>query len=378
MARPPLTDEQRVAWLRLARSERVGPVAFHNFINRFGSAQAALDALPAILGRAGGKNTAALFPEDAARRELEEAARLGIRHLAYGEPDYPSLLRKIDDNPPFLLVKGSVAFDARPHVAIVGSRNASIAGQKMAALLASGLAEAGHTVVSGLARGIDAAAHKASLKAGTVAVIAGGHKRLYPAENIPLAEAIVDNGGAIVSEMPPSFEPRGQDFPRRNRIVSGLSIGVAVVEAAKRSGSLITARLAGEQGRQVFAIPGSPLDPRADGTNALIREGATLIRSVDDIIHDLRPMLASNDDDGLIGQEPFRLETGDDDEFNSDMLPENAIDIIVSGLGSSPVHQDDIVRYTHLSAAVVIACLCELEVSGRIERLESNTFVLAA
>jgi len=261
-------------------------------------------------------------------------------------------------------------------VAIVGSRNASVAGQKMAASLGRELAEAGHVIVSGLARGIDTAAHNAALKTGTIAIIAGGHRRIYPAENITLSNTILDHGGAIISEMPPAFEPRGKDFPRRNRIISGLSLGVVVVEAARRSGSLITARLASEHGRQVFAIPGSPLDPRADGTNNLIREGATLIRSGEDIINDLRPMRRLDDSDDLDGQQPFRLEARNEDEFIGTIIAEDTLDIVLNGLSRSPVHQDDIIRYTGLSAAGVISSLCELEVSGRIERLEGNTFVV--
>lgn len=376
MLRPSLSAEQRIAWLRLARSERVGPVTFQNFINRFGSAQAALDALPDIIGKNKTKTGARICSIEEAERELEEASRHNIHYIALGEPGYPSLLRETEGSPPFILVQGKLDFDSHPHVAIVGSRNASIAGQKMAATLAKELAEEGHVVVSGLARGIDAAAHKSSLKTGTVAVIAGGHLRLYPPENIPLAARIIDNGGSIISEMPPNFEPRGQDFPRRNRIISGLSLGVVVIEAARRSGSLITARLAGEQNRQVFAVPGSPLDPRADGTNNLIREGATLVRSAEDIINDLRPMRTFDAGDGFEGQQPFRLEMADDDGFEIDIVPEEVIDIVLNGLSGSPVHQDDIIRFTGLPAAGVLSSLCELEVSGRIERLEGNTFIL--
>ncbi|MEP2943238.1 MAG: DNA-processing protein DprA [Hyphomicrobiales bacterium] len=377
MLRPSLSDEQRIAWLRLARSERIGAVTFHNFINRYGSAQAALDALPDIMNRNKSKAGARICSRNEAEHELEEAARHGISYVAVGEAEYPCLLRETEGNPPFILVQGKTNFDALPHVAIVGSRNASIAGQKMASTLAGELSDAGHVVVSGLARGIDSAAHKASLKTGTVAVIAGGHLRLYPPENISLATSIIDNGGSIVTEMPPNFEPRGKDFPRRNRIISGLSLGVVIVEAARRSGSLITARLAGEQNRQIFAVPGSPLDPRADGTNNLIREGATLIRSAEDIINDLRPMRTFEDSGATDGQEPFRLEAGNDDEFSVDIVPEEVIDIVLNGLSQSPVHQDDIIRITELSAAGVISSLCELEVSGRIERLEGNTFILS-
>ncbi len=377
MKRPPLTEEQRISWLRLSRSDKVGPITFHNLINRFGSADAALDALPEISARHTKGKKPAIFSHEEAERELENARRLGIRHIAYGEPDYPSLLREADGMPPILLVQGKLGLDTNPHIALVGSRNASIAGQKMAMNIARELSEEGHIVVSGLARGIDKAAHQAALQKGTVAVIAGGHAKLYPQENIPLAYEIVENGGAIISEMPPFFEPRGQDFPRRNRIISGLSLGICVVEAAKRSGSLITARLANEQGRQVFAVPGSPLDPRAEGTNHLIREGATLVRGGEDIINDLRHIVPLNEEDDTYGQEPFRLETVKDEDFNSEYIPQNAVEVILDGLSSSPVHQDDIIRFTDLPSSLIISSLCELEIAGRLIRHEGNLFSLA-
>lgn len=376
MARPSLTYDQKVAWLRLARSERIGTATFHNLINRFGSAQLALDELPEISRRAGGARGPRIFSEEAAKRELDEAERLGIRHIAFGEDGYPSLLRETDGKPPFLLVQGNGKFDRLPHVAIVGSRNASVAGKKMASTLAHDLADHGHVVVSGLARGIDTAAHQSSLKTGTVAVIAGGHQHLYPAENKSLVQEILDHQGTIVSEMPPSFEPRGKDFPRRNRIISGLCIGVIIVEAAHRSGSLITARLAAEQGRQVFAVPGSPLDPRADGTNDLIREGATLIRSADDVINDLRPMTPLDNEESS-NQQPFRLETGKGEDFDTEYMPETVNEVILQGLSNSPVYQDDIIRHTNLTPSLVVASLVELEISGRVERCNGNMFVLA-
>lgn len=376
MARPSLTDDQRVAWLRLARTERVGPISFFNFINRFGSAENALAALPDIASNAGNSKFSKICSEDEALRELEAAQKLDVRHIAAGEPDYPVLLRQIDDPPPFLLVRGDIDFNQRPMVAIVGSRNTSIAGQKMATQLSSGLMEAGYVVVSGLARGIDTAAHKAALIGGTVAVMAGGHTQIYPPENASLADDIVENHGAVVSETPPWLSPRAQDFPRRNRIVSGLCSGVIIVEAARRSGSLITARLAGEQNRQVFAVPGSPLDPRSEGTNRLIREGATLARSAQDVIDDLRPSESFQEIPQTDGQSPFRFEAGSIDGFENNKLPDNDIELIAGNLSAAPVHIDDIVRFTGLSAQAVVACLCELEFSGRVERLEANTFKL--
>ena len=376
MARPSLTDEQRIAWLRLARTERVGPISFFNFINRFGSAENALEALPEIGSQTGGNKFPKICSRDDALRELDAAQKLGVRHIAAGEPDYPKLLRQIDDPPPFLLVRGEIDFNLRPMVAIVGSRNTSIAGQKMATQIAAGLMEAGYVVVSGLARGIDTAAHKASLSGGTIAVMAGGHGEIYPPENQDLSYQIVENHGATVTETPPWLSPRAQDFPRRNRIVSGLCSGVVIVEAAKRSGSLITARLAGEQNRQVFAVPGSPLDPRSEGTNKLIREGITLVRSANDIIEDLRPSENLQEIELVGEQTPFRFEDNETDDYDKNKLPESDIELIASNLSAAPVHIDDVVRYTGLSTQIVVACLCELEFSGRVERLEANMFKL--
>lgn len=376
MARPSLTDEQRIAWLRLARTEQVGPISFFNFINRFGSAENALEALPEIASKAGGNKFPKICSHDDALRELDAAQKLGVRHIAAGEPDYPKLLRQIDDPPPFLLVRGDIDFNLRPMVAIVGSRNTSIAGQKMATQLAAGLMEAGYVVVSGLARGIDTAAHKASLIGGTIAVMAGGHGQIYPPENLDLSNQLVENHGATITETPPWLSPRAQDFPRRNRIISGLCNGVIIVEAARRSGSLITARLAGEQNRQVFAVPGSPLDPRSEGTNKLIREGITLVRSADDIIEDLRPSENFQEIEAVSGQTPFRFEDNEADDYAKNKLPESDIELIASNLSAAPVHIDDVVRYTGLSTQIVVACLCELEFSGRVERLEANMFKL--
>src|SRR5687767_6909734 len=281
-----VTDSQRLSWLRLIRTDNVGPQTFRQLVNREGSADAAIAALPALSRRLG----ASLRILSVAEAEDEVAAleKLGGRIVLSSEPDYPALLHHIAGAPPVLSLIGGRAVDYQRTVAIVGARNASAAGQKLTRMLAGDLGAAGYTVVSGLARGIDAAAHKASLTTGTVAVLAGGMDRVYPEENVPLAQEIVAHGGALLSEMPMGWEPRARDFPRRNRLVSGLALGVVVVEAAKRSGSLITARLALEQNREVFAVPGSPLDPRAEGGNALIQEGARLITGAADVIEALR------------------------------------------------------------------------------------------
>lgn len=291
-----LSDAQRLDWLRLIRTEGVGPRTFRKLLNHFGGAGEALANLP-DLARSRRVAVPRIATVADVERELEAAGRIGVRHIATGEAGYPAALAAIDDAPPLLAVRGHEAALAAPGVAIVGSRNASAAGQQMARTLAADLGRAGYTVVSGLARGIDARAHEASLDTGTVAVLAGGHDRVYPAEHEALLARIIERGVAV-SEMPMGWEPRGRDFPRRNRLVSGLSLGVVLVEAARRSGSLITARFALEQGRDVFAVPGSPLDPRAEGTNDLIRQGATLVTQAEDVIAVLQPMIGRSGEGG--------------------------------------------------------------------------------
>ena len=288
-----LNAAQRLDWLRLIRTEGVGPRTFRTLINRFGGAGAALEALPDLAKR--GAKRVVPVTRAQAEAELEAAARIGARLVAMGEDDYPKLLQAADSAPPLIAIRGQAAILSRPAIAIVGSRNASAAGLGFTERLARGLGEAGLVVVSGLARGIDARAHKASLASGTVAVLAGGHDRIYPANHQALVESILDSGGAVLAEMPMGWEPRGRDFPRRNRIISGLAYGTVVVEAARRSGSLITARFALEQGREVFAVPGSPLDPRAEGTNDLIRQGATLVSEVEHVTSAIAPLLGRGD-----------------------------------------------------------------------------------
>jgi DNA processing protein len=330
-----LTDEQRLDWLRLIRSENVGPRTFRALVNQFGGASAALDALP-DLARRGGRLMLKVTTRAEAEKEMAAAARLGVRFVAMGEPDYPKTLQAIDTAPPLIALRGSVDPLSRPSVAIVGSRNASAAGLTFTERLSRQLGEAGYVVVSGLARGIDTRAHRASLETGTVAVLAGGHDRVYPSENEPLVRAIVDGGGAVVSEMPFGWEPRGRDFPRRNRIVSGLSYGVVVVEAARRSGSLITARFALEQGREVFAVPGSPLDPRAEGTNDLIRDGATLCAGVEHVIGVLEPLIAAGPRlDGI--EEPQHLVDAEElwDELDLPDIARAPVGPVMPDAGSS-------------------------------------------
>lgn len=357
-----LSNDQRISWLRLIRSENVGPATFRSLINHFGSAEAALDALPALARRGGSAKAIAIPSLAEAEDEIERTLAHGARIVAISEPLYPIYLRQIAAPPPLVTIRGgSPQLFGRPTAAIVGSRNASLAGHKMAERIGRGLGEAGFVVVSGLARGIDGAAHRATLESGTVAVIAGGIDHVYPEEHGPLMEEIVSRGGAILTEMPFGWVPRAKDFPRRNRIVSGMSLGVVVVEAATRSGTLHTARYALDQGREVFAVPGSPLDPRAEGTNRLIRDGATLTRSADDVIAVLRPML-ENDAPPL-----FELHESDD-AIPLDAIGTQSRAAVIEALGPAPVAIDDIISHTGLRSSVVSVILLELDLAGRIER----------
>lgn len=366
-AAPRLSDRQRASWLRLIRTPNVGPATFRDLVNRFGTAEAALDMLPE-LALSGGRLRPLRVPTAAeAEAELEAADRAGARFTAIGEADYPPLLRRMDQPPPLLAVMGGGTVFSPPAVAIVGARNASIAGIKMARMLASEIGKAGYAVVSGLARGIDTAAHGGSLSTGTVGVLAGGLDRLYPPENIPLAREIVEGGGALISEMPFGWEPRAQDFPRRNRLIAGMSLGLVVVEAAKRSGSLISARLAGEMGRLVFAVPGSPLDPRASGANGLLKDGAILVTETSDVLEALAPMTRKG-----VRQVP-REAVGSLDEPPPDFAAapparDTDRDRVIEALGPAPAEIDELIRHTGLHAAQVFMILLELDLAGRLER----------
>jgi DNA processing protein len=337
----------------------VGPRTFRTLLNHCGGARGALDALPDFARRGGATGPARIYSRDQAERELAAARAFGVAFIALGEPEYPSRLQGIYDAPPLLAVRGEMGTLAAPMVAVVGARNASAAGAKFAERLARDLGEAGFAIVSGLARGIDAAAHRASISTGTVAVLAGGHDRLYPPEHADLLHAILAKGAAI-SEMPMGWEPRARDFPRRNRLISGLSLGVVVIEAAKRSGSLITARMALEQGREVFAVPGSPLDPRTEGTNGLLKQGATLVTEVADIIAVLQPILGQASD--LPAEEPENAGPSSGEPRGDERTR------IVSLLGPTPVAIDDLIRMSESSPAAVRIVLLELELAGRIER----------
>jgi DNA processing protein len=355
-----LSDEQRLDWLRLIRSENVGPRSFRTLLAHYGSAGAALAALPELARRGGADRAIRICRREDAEREIAAAGQQGISLIALGESDYPERLAAIDDAPPLLAVRGQRAALARPMMAMVGSRNASAAGLKFAGRLARDLGEAGFVIASGLARGIDAAAHRASVATGTVAALAGGQARVYPSEHAELLDEIVIEGAAV-SEMPLDWEPRSRDFPRRNRLISGLALGVIVVEAALRSGSLITARLGAEQGREVFAVPGSPLDPRAEGTNGLLKQGATPITEANDVIAAVQP---------IIGRSTPTMSAAERDPMEQP-LPEPDTDArgrILALLGPTPVAIDDLIRLSGASAAAVRTALLELDVAGRLAR----------
>jgi DNA processing protein len=368
-----LTDKQRIAWLRLIRSDNVGPATFRDLINHFGSAETALSMLPELSQRGGATRSIRIASEQDALRELDFADRFGARFVGIGEPDYPPALRQIDAAPPLLAVKGNLSVGTRPTVGIVGSRNASISGTKFAAMIARDCGRAGYSVISGLARGIDTAAHRASLDTGTIAAMAGGLDQPYPPENLPLLEEIWNGAGSAISEMPFGWEPRARDFPRRNRLIAGCALGLVVVEAATRSGSLITARLAGEFGRLVFAVPGSPLDPRCHGTNGLLKEGAMIATGPEDIIEALAPLSQLDLFSTPLAEEP------DNAEGKPLMLPPDDTERsrIVDALGPTPVEIDDVIRHTELAPGAVYLVLLELDIAGRLHRHPGGLISLA-
>ena len=345
-----------LARLRLIRTPGIGPVTYAQLIARFGDAEAALDALPHLAARGGGRSPT-VAPADAIRREMAATERLGARYLFLGDPDYPPLLAEIENPPPAPIVRGDVGLALRPCVAMVGARNASAAACRFARELAHGLTAAGVTVVSGLARGIDTAAHIGAILGGTVGVIASGIDVVFPPENAELQERIACEG-LLLAEQPPGTEPRARHFPYRNRIIAGVSIGTVVVEAVPKSGSLITARLAGEMGREVMAVPGSPLDPRAQGGNLLIREGATLVQSAADILEQIRPIdprAVRSTGIGYTGPPP--VDASDADRAR-----------IAALMGPVPVSVDELLRQSGSAPAILQTVLLELELAGRMER----------
>jgi DNA processing protein len=344
--------------IRLIRSPSIGPVTYRQLIARFGSAETALAAIPDLARRGGGK-IPALFSRDQAEREVATVEKFGARYLVLGQGLYPALLAELDDAPPVLIAKGDFNLLDKPKVSIVGARNASAAACRFARGLAHDLGQQGLVVVSGLARGIDSAAHDGALETGTIGVVAGGIDIFYPPENAARQKAMFECG-LVIAEMPPGTEPRARHFPYRNRIIAGISLGTIVVEAAPRSGSLITARLAAEAGRDVMAIPGSPLDPRAQGCNQLIRDGATLVQNAADVVEAIepaRPRVASP-------RSPY--------EQPPPEMDGEALDVVEALLGPSPVPVDEIIRLSGASSGAVQMALLELDLAGRLDRHAGN------
>lgn len=347
----PAADEaERFARLRLARADRVGPVAFSQLMQRFGNAGEALEALPDLARRGGGGHT--LPDEDAIRAELDAGEAVGARLLLLGDPDYPPQLAALDPPPPLLWTRGDTGLLSRDSLAVVGARIASAGGQRIARGLAAGLGQAGFVIVSGMARGIDGAAHEGALPTGTVAVLGGGVDDIYPAEHAALYEHLIDQG-CVVSESPMGARAQARDFPRRNRIISGLSRGVIVVEAELRSGSLITARLAGEQDRDVFAVPGLPLDPRSKGPNELLRHGAILCESVEDVVNALDGLRT------LFEPDASAWEPG---PIDADL---ELIERLAALLSPVPAPRDELARAAGASIGEANAALLELSLAGR-------------
>ncbi|HYB09634.1 MAG TPA: DNA-processing protein DprA [Alphaproteobacteria bacterium] len=368
----PFSPNERLDWLRLIRTENVGPVTFYQLLAHYGSARSALEFLPELAHRGGRRQSLRIPSRADGERELAAIEGLGGRIICRDEPGYPAPMRAVEDAPPVLILRGTLDPAGKRTIGIVGARNASASGRRFARQLAHEIGAAGIFVISGLARGIDTSAHEGSLETGTIAVMAGGVDIVYPEENRALYGEIVRRG-IVVSEMPPGTVPQGRHFPRRNRIVSGFSLGVVVVEAAERSGSLITARFAAEQGREVFAVPGSPLDPRCKGTNALIRDGAYLTESASDVIAVLDAM----------GRRAL-TEPGDPPKFTAPQAagPETELSMarrrVLEALGPTPVAVDEILRQTQLTSATLSMVLLELELAGRLERHPGNRVSICA
>lgn len=366
----PFEPEERIARLRLIRTPQVGPVTFHDLIHRFGSGREALENIGELSLRGGRGKALRPASRASAEDEISTNQKAGASLLFHGETEYPALLAMVDPAPPVIIARGFLHLFGKPSVGMVGARNASVNGRKMATSLASELGQAGFVVVSGMARGIDTAAHQGALETGTIAVLAGGIDSIYPPENKDLYEAIAERG-AIISEMPPGYTARARDFPRRNRLISGLSLGIVVVEAALRSGSLITARLAGEQSRDVFAVPGSPLDPRCRGCNQLIKESAHLVETADDITE----ILAHSQ---LIHMgEPARRE---DDQRAAPPIDESIVKdfraAITELLSPTPCDIDDLIRASDAPPGAVRAVLTELTLAERLDHLPGGKVAL--
>ncbi|MGV6800787.1 MAG: DNA-processing protein DprA [bacterium] len=364
-----LSDHDRFDWLRLIRSPGIGPVTFQQLLARFGSAEKAIAQAPDLARQKGRRRPLTLIPQQEIIDEIKAAEKIGARYIASCEPDYPDRLRHIPGAPPVICCYGDTGLMTRPALAIVGARNASAIGRKFTNDLAEELGQEGFVIVSGLARGIDGAAHKAALPKGTIAVVAGGLDVIYPPEHRKLTVDIAQQG-LIVSEMPPGYQPKARDFPRRNRIISGLALGVIVVEAAERSGTLVTARYALEQGREVFAVPGSPMDPRCQGTNRLIRDGATLIQSAQNVIEGLQNISGQ-----ICEQEENAFSFEGVYDYAEDETDTDIIDLVFDLLSYTPIHRDILIRQTDHPPAAVINALMELVLSEKIEELDGGYYV---
>ncbi len=372
MRAPPVLDErERLDWLQLIRTQNIGPVTFHRLIAKYKTAAKALAALPDLSRKAGRAAPLKAADREQCERELKDAEKHGARLIAACEDDYPQALKSVPDHPPLIYIRGHASLFEKPAVAIIGARNASGVGRKIARSLAADLGAAGYVVTSGLARGIDGAAHDAALKTGTIAVVAGGVDVIYPPEHADLTERIAREG-AVISECPMGAQPTARDFPKRNRLISGLSRGVVVVEAAAKSGTLLTANFALDQGREVFAVPGSPLDPRCQGANRLIRDGATLVENAQDVIDVLsqqRGIAASGRDlfdwtEGMGEREP--------DPAALASLRRQILEI----LSFTPLHRDEILREADAPPGLVADMLLDLVLSGEAQEHEGGRFSL--
>jgi DNA processing protein len=363
-----LSDAERLNWLRLARTEGIGPINFHKLIRRYGTAAKVIEVLPQLMTKAGARRGLSVHTVDLAKRELDATSDAGATLVAMGEAGYPAALMQADSAPPLLCISGNIELAQRKSVGIVGARTASANGRKMARILAYTIAEAGFLVTSGLARGIDTAAHEAATPLRTAAVIAGGIDHIYPPENADLQQAIARDG-LLISEMPIGTAPRAEHFPRRNRIISGMSAAVVIVEAALRSGSLITARFANEQGREVFAVPGSPLDPRCEGTNKLIRDGANILTSANDVL-DFLTAEKSPLHERLFERDPEPLLPPDQDADDATRRE------VIGLLSANAVDIDDLIREANCAPEAVMAVLLELEVAGRVSRSAGGMIAL--
>jgi len=367
-----LSENERIARIQLYRCENVGPVTFFDLMNRYKTAENALEALPELARRGGKKRPLKICSKQNVMRELDEHKKHNARLIVWGDQDYPKMLKTVSDTSPILSVKGNIALAENKAIAIVGARNSSINGKKFAKKLSYDLGREGFIMISGLARGIDKETHEGALESGTIAVIAGGIDHIYPPENESLYHAIAEKG-LIISETPIGVKPQASYFPRRNRLISGLSLGTIVVEAAFQSGSLITAKYAADQGREVFVVPGSPLDPRCKGSNKLIRDGATLIQSAQDVMDSLPLTIdtAMSEPSGIWQYDSdysHRLSTEDLDKIQED---------IITQLSPTPIVMDELIRQCDVSGSIVLMILLELELAGKVQRHPGNQVSLS-